>query len=62
MVKEILVYPKDKDILTQVSEEVKDIAEVQELIQERDMMEIGSKQNLIVRDVKFFTAMKNKSK
>ena len=62
MVKEILIYPKDKDILTQVSEEVKDVSEVQELIQERDMMEIGSKQNLIVRDVKFFTAMKNKSK
>lgn len=34
MVKEILVYPKDKNILTQVSEEVKDIAEVQELIQD----------------------------
>ena len=34
MVKEILVYPKDKDILTQVSEEVKDVSEVQELIQD----------------------------
>ena len=34
MVKEILIYPKDKDILTQVSEEVKDVSEVQELIQD----------------------------
>ena len=34
MVKEILIYPKDKDILTQVSEEAKDVSEVQELIQD----------------------------
>lgn len=34
MVKEILIYPKNKDILTKVSEEVKDVSEVQDLIQD----------------------------
>lgn len=34
MVKEILTYPKNKDILTSKSEEVKDISQVQDLIQD----------------------------
>lgn len=34
MIQPILTYPKDKDILTQTSEEVKDIEEVKTLIQD----------------------------
>ena len=34
MVKEILPYPKNKDILTSKSEEVKDISQIQDLIQD----------------------------
>ena len=34
MVKEILTYPKNKDILTSKSEEVKDISQIQDLIQD----------------------------
>lgn len=34
MIKEILTYPENKDILTKTSEEVKDINEVQDLIQD----------------------------
>lgn len=33
MIKDILIYPKDKKILTQESEEVKNVEEVQDLIQ-----------------------------
>lgn len=34
MVKEVLIYPKDKDVLTKISEEVKDVNEVKDLIQD----------------------------
>ena len=34
MIKKILTYPQDKDILLQKSEEVKNIEEVKELIQD----------------------------
>lgn len=34
MIKKILTYPEDKEILSQVSEEVKDIHEIKELIQD----------------------------
>lgn len=34
MVKEVLIYPKDRDVLTKVSEEVKDVNEVKDLIQD----------------------------
>ena len=34
MIKKILTYPEDKEILTKVSEEVKNISEVQDLIQD----------------------------
>jgi peptide deformylase len=34
MVKEILIYPKDKEVLTSKSEEVKDVNEVKDLVQD----------------------------
>lgn len=34
MIKKILTYPEDKEILTKVSEEVKNVSEVQDLIQD----------------------------
>ena len=34
MIRKILQYPQDKDILLQKSEEVKDINEIKDLIQE----------------------------
>ena len=34
MIRKILIYPKDKDILLQKSEEVKNIDEIKDLIQD----------------------------